>query len=753
MQNEPTATNVEPTQPEAVEPWAPPAEGLDIHHYLGILWHRKWLMLAVFAVIFSLAAIRTYRTSPLFQAAATLMFEQTEREELLKLYPQPLYYQDSRIANQIEILKSRQMRDRVAASVPDSLVPYAKMVDPTDTTTIHARQLVRWIAMTAEPIKDTDLIAIMVTSPSPVLSTAFANLYVDVFQREDLDQGRKDVSAMRRFIEEQLSVVGRRLDLAEIGLEEFKKEQRFIDLSTETSALIGQQSNLAALLATTSTEQEGIQARLVYIRSQIDEESAGMSGKLESISSPMLVNFKAQLDQSEVERANLLMQGYTDESAKIQLLNRQIGDIRAKLALESKRLLESGGIIEPVGRLRSLWESALELEIDLTSVNARKSIVEAALTDLRAKLRNLPEVERTYAKLTRDVEADRAVYAMLSQRYEDARIQEAGRVSPIRVVDKAAYASQVRPIIQRDLSLAAIIGAVIALVVGFGVDFLDTTIRGPEDAEKRGLPVLANVPVLPGKSRWGKNPITSHLVTHAEPSSSGAEAFRVLRTNLLFSAAGSPCAVIAVTSAEPGEGKSTATVNLGATLAQAGNRTLLVDCDLRAPVLHSVFEHARKPGFSDVVVFGMSPREVLFATSVENLFCMTSGTIPPSPSDILSSSKATKVLEEMRKDFDFILIDTPPALLSADTSIIAAKADGVIFIVRPGATSRPALDNALRHLLQSGSRIIGCVMNGLRPSGRYGAYYYYYYSGYDYKYHYSRRRKSLEEKTDEGVVV
>ncbi len=745
--------------PEANEGFAPdPLEafrepkGPDLQHYLWILWHRKWLMLAVFVAVFALVAFRTYRTRPLFQATTTIMLDRTNRGDLLSQFPRPYYYQDNETANQIHLLLSRQMRERVAASVPDSLVQYARAILPSDTVALSPAQLAYWISVSAQPIRDTDVIAISVTSPSPVLSVAFADLYAEVFQRYDLDRGRQDVSSMRRFIEEQLNVVGRRLDLAEIGLEEFKRENRFVNLDAETHALITQQSNLAVALASAETEMEGVQAKLTHIRSQIDAESAGMSQKLESVSSPLLRSFQTSLEGYEVERANLLMQGYKEDSDRIQRLNRQIAEMRAKLAEETKRLLDNQAFIDPMGRLRGLWEAALELETDLTSITARKEVLEAAIVDLRARLRNLPEVERTFAKLSRDVESDRAVYAMLSQRYEEARIQEAGRISTVRIIDRARGATQVKPLVHRDLTLGALIALVLAVVVGFGVDYLDTTVRGPEDVERRGLVVLANIPLFPGKARWGKNPITAHLITHSDPSSSAAEAYRVLRTNLLFSAIGNPCTMIAVTSSEPGEGKSTATVNLGATLAQAGHRTLLIDADLRAPVLHSVFEHARKPGFSDVVVFDTPSSDVIFETNVKNLFCMTSGTIPPSPSDVLSSARADKVLSELKGKFDYILLDTPPALLAADTSIVASKCDGVLLIVRPGATSRHTLEGAVRHLLQTGSRILGCVLNGLKPSGRYGSYYYYYYSGYDYRYHYARRRRDLVEPPKDEAI-
>ncbi len=294
-------------------------------------------------------------------------------------------------------------------------------------------------------------------------------------------------------------------------------------------------------------------------------------------------------------------------------------------------LLENQGFIEPVGRLKDLWDEALGLETNLIAITARKRIVEAAITDSRIKLRTLPEVERTFAKLNRDVQADQSVYAMLAQRYEEARIQEAGRVSSVRIVNKALGAGKIQPRMQRSLSLGLVVAIVLALGFAFGIEYLDTSVRTPEDMERHGIPVMANIPLLPAtksrRIRWGKQPVTSHLMTHADPSSSGAEAFRVLRTNVLFAGATRPCKVIAVTSPGPSEGKSTVAVNLAASLAKAGHRTLIIDADLRAPVLHTVFEHPRKPGLTDLVAFEEPPVDVIQPAGMDNLYCLTSGTL------------------------------------------------------------------------------------------------------------------------------
>jgi tyrosine-protein kinase Etk/Wzc len=724
--------------------------GPGLEHYLGILWRRKWLSLAVFFLVFVAAAVRTYRTPALYRANATVMIESSNQRDVMSAdYMIPTWNMQGYLQNHMQLLGSQRVQEEIAAIMPHTLIQSASAWIGQDSSAVNPALVLTLGAMSVSPIGETDILSISVTSASPDLAVGLANLYAEGYQQYDLVQGRADVSSIREFIEEQLNVVGRRLDIAEIGLEEFKKENRFIDLSAETNALIAQQSNLAVALAQTDTELEGIQAQLTHVRQMIDEEGAGMSEKLESISSPLVASFKASLDELEVERANLMMQGYPDSSALMQKLNRQITDVRGKLALESKRLLENQGFIEPVGRLRELWDEALALETGMTSTLARKRILENSIVEHRAKLRTLPEVERTFAKLNRDVEADRAVYAMLSQRYEEARIQEAGRVSSVRIVDRARYGVKISPQTNRDLSIGLLVALVLGVGISFAIDYFDKSVRSPGEVERYGLPVLANIPVLPsgksGRARWGKHPVTTHLITHADPSSSGAEAFRVLRTNLLFSGATRPCKTIVVTSPGPSEGKSTVSVNLAASLAKAGHKTLLIDADLRAPVLHSIFGHQRKPGFTDLVAFEEPSPNTISQAKLENLYCLTSGTIPPSPADVLIAPETDRLLERLKKEYDYIVLDTPPALLAADTAVLAAKVDAVLLVVKAGSTTQPAFENTLGHLSHSGGTLLGVVMNGLKASGRYGAYYYYYYSGYAYKYKQKRRRALGEE--------
>jgi len=220
-------------------------------------------------------------------------------------------------------------------------------------------------------------------------------------------------------------------------------------------------------------------------------------------------------------------------------------------------------------------------------------------------------------------------------------------------------------------------------------------------------------------------------VTMHDSKSNGAEAYRTLRTNLLFSGAVSGVKRVVVSSASPREGKSTTISNLAVAMAQQGNKVLLIDCDLRRPRQHKIFDMPAEPGVTNVLMTPKSYQAAIRETFVENLSIMTSGPTPPNPAELLSSPQMTELLDNLSMVFDILLIDSPPLLAAADAAVLTRLADGAIVVVRAGQTQRHALESAFQQLTQVGARIIGTVLND--PSGevpKYAAYYGYYYNNY-----------------------
>ncbi|MCJ7497412.1 MAG: CpsD/CapB family tyrosine-protein kinase [candidate division Zixibacteria bacterium] len=242
--------------------------------------------------------------------------------------------------------------------------------------------------------------------------------------------------------------------------------------------------------------------------------------------------------------------------------------------------------------------------------------------------------------------------------------------------------------------------------------------------------------------------IASNLVTHFEPKSPISEAYRTFRTNLQFARLDSPLRTILVTSSGPGEGKSTTVANLAITMAQMGTKTLLIDSDLRRPVLHSIFSLQRNPGLTNYLAGNVPLVEIIQSTPIENLSLLTCGVLPPNPSELLGSKKMKMLLEELKEKYEMILFDSPPVIAVTDAAVLSTLLDGVVLIASSGHTSREALVRATTLLQNVNGRLIGGVLNKIKVESVYGSYNYYYYYHY-----YGGAKQKRKKRTGEEVKV
>lgn len=284
------------------------------------------------------------------------------------------------------------------------------------------------------------------------------------------------------------------------------------------------------------------------------------------------------------------------------------------------------------------------------------------------------------------------------------------------------------PNVSQNVLFAALAGIILAIAAIFLLEYLDDTVKSGEDLDR-----LANAPSLGFIPRMSS--IKTHLdalITARQPRSPIAEAYRVVRTNLQFSGIENPGGAFVITSAAPGEGKSTTAVNLGIALAQAGKRVVLVDADLRRPSIHKFFQMTNDRGLSSLLLpDGASLEHVLRPTGIEGLSILTSGVIPPNPSELLASPKMQELIEQLRTKNDMIIFDTPPVLVVADTVILAKRVAGVVFVVEGGRTRSEVFRRATDTMRQVGVKIFGAVIN--KVDARRTSYYYegyYAYSGY-----------------------
>jgi capsular exopolysaccharide synthesis family protein len=286
---------------------------------------------------------------------------------------------------------------------------------------------------------------------------------------------------------------------------------------------------------------------------------------------------------------------------------------------------------------------------------------------------------------------------------------ELARSSSSALIDAAAPPSApFEPDTQRTVVLALVVGLLIGLGAAFLVDHLDTRVRGDDDlAAATGLPNLASIPVAVTAA-----PLEGHIVTRDGPSTPAAEAYRTLRTAIRFMALDREIRTLLVTSARPGEGKTTTATNLAVVAARAGQRVLLIDCDLRKPQAHLFFAVPNEVGFTSVLLGEATIQDAAQVPEGETrLAVVPSGPLPPDPSDLLSGETTRRAIETVRRDVDFVVIDSPPVLPVADPTILASVVDGVILVASAGTTDRRQLGRAVAQLRQVDAPLLGTVLN------------------------------------------
>ncbi len=375
------------------------------------------------------------------------------------------------------------------------------------------------------------------------------------------------------------------------------------------------------------------------------------------------------------------------------------------------------------------------LESDYREARQRETLLTEALEQQKADVNAMSEKLVEYNILKREAETNKALYDGLLTKLKEAGITAGLRSSNIRIVDPAMIPSYPsRPAKARNVALAFLVGLVGGIGLALMREYMDNTVKTPDDVETLArLPSLAVVPQFTGSNGAGKragllqgfaspsngNEKRIELVAQHLPKSQMSEAFRALRTSLLLSQAGHPPQVILVTSALPREGKTTAAANLAVTLAQLGDSTVLVDADLRKPGVGRLLNMTggKYAGLSSYLA-GVSSLDLVSVPhpSIPNLVAIPTGPLPPNPADLLSSSKLTEAIAELRTKFKFIVIDSPPVMAATDAVILSVQCDGVLLVVRSGETPKEAFTRTRDLLTSVKCHLLGVVLNAVDSS-------------------------------------
>lgn len=578
--------------------------------------------------------------------------------------------------------------------------------------------------LTARPRESTDGVDIQFTSPDPRLSLKVVNAVAEVFQTANARAAQQQAVRRRVFLDEQIRDAERVLAEAQLGLTRFRSGQQLYNSSERLTAQQGELMQLEMRREEMDAERRLYQSLLT----QLTQSSASTSSD----------NFRALMSAPGIAGNPAISQLFA------QLVQYQTGI--DSLTTGEYRKTETN---PEVTRLRTLIAST-EARL-ISAVRGHVATLEArvaSLDQMRSRsgtqMQRLPSAEAEELRLAQQVETARLAGEQLRAEHQKARLSEAVEAGQVEIVNLASQAKPVNS--NRPLKLG--LGLMFGLMLGAGSAFLkeqlNTSIRRREDIESAlQIPGLAVIPqIAPAPRRGLLGSVTKALpsgngkavgtavpglITARQLRSSGAEAFRTLRTNLVFSQAVRTLRTLVVTSTSPGEGKSTVAANLAVTFAQQGGRVLLVDCDLRRPRLDKMFPVPREPGLTNVLLEQSTLEEAVHVTMVDNLHLLTAGLLPPNPYELLGGERMKRLFAVLSNHYDMLVVDTPPLMAASDAAVLGAMADGVLMVVRAGSTDRGAAQHATQQLATVGARVVGAVLNDPDATvEQYGGYYYNY---------------------------
>lgn len=582
-----------------------------------------------------------------------------------------------------------------------------------------------------EPVKDSRLAIVRYNDADRERAQRVLSTLMDIYIEQNLDEALASTNSAVDWLRIQLDKLKNDLETSETSLHEYKLSHDILDVDFEdkTNLLREEMKQINDALTSVRTRREEFAARSHEL-SKVDANSPSDLPASELIQSPVLQMLRARQEECVRERDSLIGSGKGENHPDVRAANERIAANRSALIAEVKNV--QGAVSR-----------------DLAIVKRQETGLAALLEDARKQAFELNSLKIEYDRLRRTKDNTEKLYQLVLERTKESDLQRMMRVNNIRVLDRPSLPLvQLRPRVGTNIAVGILAGLLLGIGAALGRALLDRTLKTPDEVERElGLPLLGLLPEFDKRDkkeaelrkanrrgRRAAQPGRRELVVHDQPKSGIAEAARAIRTNLLFMSPDHPYKTLLIASAGPAEGKTTACCCVAIAMAQAGQKVVLIDCDLRKPRLHHIFGKGMELGVTSALLDdSVVDDESALRTEVENLYVIPAGPIPPNPAELLHSERFKALLRKLQGRFDRVLIDSPPLLAVTDGIVLSTLVDGTVLVVRAAVTTRDFARHGIRALYDVGGKTVGVLLNAVDLNRKeYGVYHYYGYKSDGY---------------------
>lgn len=721
---------------------------------LILLYRKPFLIILALTIIASI--LYTFTLKDIYSSKTKLKLSEKKETILEATLPE---YSDTKsetfMLTQIEILKSYYIRDWVARALIDSV----KSINNTDNFSILVRtnasdrsrsiisqdalrQALLGIVSFDQSTPKVNVLDIITKGYDFQEANLISSTYAHVFVEYSMEMERLDVTTLKNYLASEKERKFAELSSAESNLEGFQKKTGLISLESQVGNIVENISTYEAQKNNSEIEIKASNNSLKILNEELRKIDPNFSTYIESqLNTPYLEGVSKKIAELEVNR-DLEIATLKDESAKQKVLNsynEKLVPLKKEYDEKSKSF-RAGILGKTPAEMQNLTNKILDASLSISASNPKYQLLSEKLGNYEKEFNNLPSNSIELAKLERARKSSEKLYLILEEKYQEASINERARIGMASILDPGTDSSgPVGPNRRNIIIFGIFSGLILGFVYALGRDFISRKIKDPDDLEKPGLKFLTWIPAVEDLDK-STEPRRNLIMDSNTPA---AEAFRALRTKIRYSKLKKePLKTILVTSCLPSEGKSFVAANLAGTFAISGKRTLLLDCDLRKPKVHSMMGSERIPGLSELIQDEANLSNIIRNSGIENFDFITCGTIPKNPSELIGSEQMYQHLKELEKLYEIIILDCPAFLSVTDAEILINMVSATILIARAGKTPRAAFQKVYNRLREiNPNNLLGCLLNDFSIQKTFGRYYYGNYS-YDYTYGTSGNGKS-----------